>query len=198
MKSRKNVIFMIFILFLSFFIGIQTVNADDKYNICKNQCGGKTPTLYQDCFNSCYNSGSDKENKTSATENNNDTKEDTSSSTTTDDNNKTSTTKKNNRTKSTSSSKECNALLGDKKNTESVAWLVQKLLDYLKILGPILVVILSSVDFATAIVSGNDDTMKKAQKKLITRLIAAVLLFLIPTVVQILLDVFGMTSCTIY
>lgn len=136
---------------------------------CKNQCKGTSD--YNTCFNKCK-----KDKKSSSNSNNN----------------------SNSNTVSTTDSEECNALLGDKEKEESVAWLVQKLLDYLKILGPILVVILSSVDFATAIISSNDDTMKKAQKKLITRLIAAVLLFLVPTVVQVLLDIFGITGCTIY
>lgn len=160
------------ILIFNFFIllcAVFIIPGNVNAKSCKNQCKGKSD--YNTCINKC------KKNKKSSNNSSNNS---------------------NSNTVSTTDSKECNALLGDKKNTESVAWLVQKLLDYLKILGPILVVILSSVDFATAIVSGNDDTMKKAQKKLITRLIAAVLLFLIPTVVQVLLDVFGMTSCTIY
>ena len=136
---------------------------------CKNQCKGNSD--YNTCFNKCK-----KDKKSSSNSNNN----------------------SNSNTVSTTDSEECNALLGDKEKEESVAWLVQKLLDYLKILGPILVVILSSVDFATAIISSNDDTMKKAQKKLITRLIAAVLLFLVPTIVEVLLDIFGITGCTIY
>ena len=136
---------------------------------CKNQCKGNSD--YNTCINKC------KKNKKSSSNSNNNS---------------------NSNTVSTTDSEECNALLGDKEKEESVAWLVQKLLDYLKILGPILVVILSSVDFATAIISSNDDTMKKAQKKLITRLIAAVLLFLVPTIVEVLLDIFGITGCTIY
>lgn len=136
---------------------------------CKNQCKGNSD--YNTCFNKCK-----KDKKSNSNSNNN----------------------SNSNTVSTTDSEECNALLGDKEKEESVAWLVQKLLDYLKILGPILVVILSSVDFATAIISSNDDTMKKAQKKLITRLIAAVLLFLVPTIVEVLLDIFGITGCTIY
>ena len=246
MKSIKNVIFIIFVLFLSFFIGIQTVNADDTIS-CSDSCKGNYydsafskcitccsrfnekkigSKFSQEKFNNDYGldcdsfinavtSGNDKKSADTSVDkckeqcaNNKsanysscanacdavaDNKTDSTTTTTT-----TTKTTKNKKTNNTSNITSCDALLGDKKNTESVAWLVQKLLDYLKILGPVLVVILSSVDFATAIVSGNDDTMKKAQKKLITRLIAAVLLFLIPTVVQILLDVFGMTSCTIY
>ena len=45
------------------------------------------------------------------------------------------------------------------------AWLLQQILNYVKILGPILVVILSSLDFAKAIITSDDDSMKKSRKK---------------------------------
>ena len=88
----------------------------------------------------------------------------------------------------------CNSLLGDVEDEESVAWLLQQILNYIKILGPILVVILSSVDFAKAIMVSDDENMKKAQQKLMTRLVLAVALFLIPTLVSTLLNIFGITT----
>lgn len=89
---------------------------------------------------------------------------------------------------------DCNSLLGSTQDEESVAWLLQQLLNYVKILGPILVVILSSLDFAKAIVASDDDNMKKSERKLMIRLILAVALFLIPTLVSVLLNVFGITT----
>ncbi len=89
---------------------------------------------------------------------------------------------------------DCESLLGDPEDKESVAWLVQQILNYIKILGPILIVILSSVDFAKAIFSSDDDTMKKAEKKLMIRLVLAVMLFLIPTLVSVLLNTFGIST----
>lgn len=88
----------------------------------------------------------------------------------------------------------CNSLFGSPSDPESVAWLLQQILNYLKILGPLLVLVLSSVDFAKAIISSDDDSLKKAQKKLVTRLLAAVLLFFIPFLVTWLLEIFGITS----
>ncbi len=87
-----------------------------------------------------------------------------------------------------------NSLLGNPENPNSVAWLVQKILNYLKILGPILVVVLSGVDFAKAALLGDADTMKKAQTKLFTRIGLAIALFLIPMIVSALLNIFGITS----
>ena len=87
-----------------------------------------------------------------------------------------------------------NSILGDVNDEESVAWLLQQILNFIKIIGPILVVVLSSVDFIQVIVKSDDEAMAKAQKKLIKRLILAALLFFIPTLVEVILDVFGFTS----
>lgn len=89
---------------------------------------------------------------------------------------------------------DCNSLLGSTSDEESVAWLLQQILNYVKILGPILVVILSSLDFAKAIIASDDENMKKAERKLVIRLILAVALFLIPTLVSVLLNIFGITT----
>ena len=87
-----------------------------------------------------------------------------------------------------------NSLLGNVNDPDSVAWLLQQILNYIKILGPILVVVLSSVEFAKVIINSDDEAMAKAQKKLITRIILAACLFFIPTLVQAALDLFGITS----
>lgn len=85
-------------------------------------------------------------------------------------------------------------ILGDPEDENSVAWLVQLILNIVKVAGPILVVLLSSVDFIMVIVNSDNDKFQKAQKKLITRLILALLLFLIPVIVEIILSVFGITG----
>ena len=87
-----------------------------------------------------------------------------------------------------------NSILGSVNDTNSVAWLLQQIFNYIKILGPILVVVLSSVEFAKVIINSDDEAMAKAQKKLITRIILAACLFLIPTLVSAALDIFGLTS----
>ncbi len=86
------------------------------------------------------------------------------------------------------------SLLGDPTDEESVAWLLQKVLNYIKILGPILVIVLSSFEFAIIIIQSDDSAMAKAQKKLIYRLILVVALFFIPTIVEALLQIFGIVS----
>lgn len=82
---------------------------------------------------------------------------------------------------------DCGTILGDVEDKNSLAYLIQKLLNYIKIIGPILVVILSSIDFIKVIWASDDENMKKAQQKLVKRLIAALLLFLLPTLIGLMI-----------
>ncbi len=77
----------------------------------------------------------------------------------------------------------------------SVGWMLNTIFNYIKIIGPILVVLLSSIDFIKAVVGFDEKAMKEAQNKLIIRLVAAVALFLIPTLVQLLLSFINQASC---
>ncbi len=86
------------------------------------------------------------------------------------------------------------SILGDPNDENSVAWLLQQILNYIRIIGPILVVVLSSVDFAVVIVKNDDDSLGKAKKKLINRLLLVMALFLVPTLVSAILDIFGITG----
>ena len=70
----------------------------------------------------------------------------------------------------------------------SVGWFLQRILDYIKIFAPIIVVLLSSIDFIKAIFSSDEKATKQAQQKLVIRLVCALALFLVPTLVQFLLN----------
>ena len=97
-------------------------------------------------------------------------------------------------TKSKKSTKSNNYNLVNPNDENSVAWLLQQILNYIRIIGPILVVVLSSVDFAVVIVKNDDDSLGKAKKKLINRLLLVAALFLAPTLVSAILDIFGITG----
>lgn len=92
----------------------------------------------------------------------------------------------------------CTSLLGstpeDGSDNGSVAWLLNKFFLYFKICVPIIVLIFSTVDFVKAIILNNDDNTKKAYNKLIIRIIIAILLFLVPHLVQLLLTIFGIDA----
>ncbi len=67
---------------------------------------------------------------------------------------------------------------------------LQFFLNILKIAGPIVAIGLGIVDFGKAVISDDaDKEMKNASKKFITRIIAAVLLFLVPFLLAFILDV---------
>ncbi|MDD2377916.1 MAG: hypothetical protein PHD10_00755 [Bacilli bacterium] len=90
---------------------------------------------------------------------------------------------------------DCEALIsGDTKA------FLNKILGYIKIFGPILVVVLGSVDFLRATVSQDADALKKSGNKFFKRLLAAALLFIFPALIQFLLDIVkidGVTYCQI-
>lgn len=86
------------------------------------------------------------------------------------------------------------SLLGNPEDENSVAWLLQQIFNFVKIVGPILVVVLSSIDYAKVIIQSDDESMGKANKKLMWRLILAALLFFIPLLIQVFLQMFGFTS----
>lgn len=86
------------------------------------------------------------------------------------------------------------SILGNPQDENSVAWLLDKILSYATVAGMLLVIVLSTIDFVSVIVSGNDDAMAKAWKKFGMRLVLAGLLFFVPTITNALLDLFGLTS----
>lgn len=67
--------------------------------------------------------------------------------------------------------------------------LLNMLVNLVKILVPILLIVLGSLDFVKAIFSGDDSNMKKAQNKFIKRLIIGIVLFLAPSVLKFMLGI---------
>lgn len=88
--------------------------------------------------------------------------------------------------------KECVDVLGDPTDSKSVSWLLQKLFNYIKVLGPILVILFSALDFTKTILASDEEAMKKAQKRLGIRLICAVGIYFLPIIITLILNiVFG-------
>lgn len=67
--------------------------------------------------------------------------------------------------------------------------LLQKGMNYIKIIVPILVIALGTFDIVKAVLSSTEDEMKKAQKMFVRRIIIAVLIFLAPYLVNLLIDI---------
>ena len=61
----------------------------------------------------------------------------------------------------------------------------------IKVLVPIILIIVGMIDLAKAVGEKNEDKIKEAQQKLIKRAIAAVLVFLVVTLVGIVMGLIG-------
>lgn len=62
--------------------------------------------------------------------------------------------------------------------------LISFFVNFLKILAPILLIILSIITLLKALAASNEDQIKKAQKSLISKIIAAVMVFFVVSIVQ--------------
>lgn len=99
---------------------------------------------------------------------------------------------------------DCNELFGSKEDPDSIRYLINEILQYPRIIVPILVIIFGILDFAKAVIAGKEDDMKKAQKTFIKRLVIGVAFFFIPVFVDIIMGLadivwegLGYTSCDI-
>lgn len=90
------------------------------------------------------------------------------------------------------------AIIGDSKNEvtscadalgEEGVELLKALKNIFMLVVPIILIVLASLDFVTAIFSSEEGNMKKCQSKFIKRLIIAVVIFLIPSLLQLLLGI---------
>lgn len=81
---------------------------------------------------------------------------------------------------------DCEGIFGKDSETKK---LLQKVLNIFRILAPILTLIFSSMDFLKAVAAGAKDDLKAAGTKLLKRLIVVALLFFVPTIINILLDI---------
>ena len=78
--------------------------------------------------------------------------------------------------------------------TEEGLEMIKEILNWIRILAPVLLVLFVSIDFATAVISQDNDALTKAGKKIVPRLIATALLFFIPTIIRAILSIDGISS----
>ncbi len=88
----------------------------------------------------------------------------------------------------------CEYILGDPNKDYTVANMLQKIFDYIKIIGPILVIVLSGFDFAKNALNSDSDKMKKAGNKLLIRLLCAVGLYFVPVIASFIINLVNNTS----
>lgn len=94
----------------------------------------------------------------------------------------------------------CTSLFGNPNDPEKkdTAYFLQLVLNVFKYIAIVAFVALTSVDFAKAIIGDDKDMIKPLTSKAFNRMIYAVLLFFLPTIVEILLSLIGVYgSCGI-
>ncbi|MCI9084206.1 MAG: hypothetical protein HFH46_01145 [Bacilli bacterium] len=69
--------------------------------------------------------------------------------------------------------------------------LIHTIILMIQIVVPILLIIWGMIDFAKAIIGGDEDKIKAGQKTFIKRLIAAIVVFLVVTIVSLLISLVG-------
>lgn len=69
--------------------------------------------------------------------------------------------------------------------------LISEILGYFKILGPVALIIFTAIDFGGAVLSQDNDMVKKATSKVIKRALATIGLFLVPAMIQIVVNLPG-------
>ena len=82
-------------------------------------------------------------------------------------------------------------ILACKYNLDQVFVIVQFILKVIQWVAPVILIVIGSIDMVKAIIAGKEDEIKKHQQTLIKRLIAAVIIFLIPLLVSIILGWVG-------
>lgn len=78
--------------------------------------------------------------------------------------------------------------------SEKLILYIANIVKWVKYIVPVLVIVLGILDFIKAISSEKDDEMKKAQGRFVKRLIAAALIFIVPFVIEFVLEKMGFSA----
>lgn len=86
----------------------------------------------------------------------------------------------------------CDALLGSPDNVGDVAYYLQQVLNFIRILGPVLIIALSIYDYTKALPSGDKEILSKVNKKTAIRISAGVAIFFAPIIIEALFKLLGL------
>lgn len=75
----------------------------------------------------------------------------------------------------------------------AVSWIF-KIVKWVRYLVPILLIMLSIMDFIKAVASDSEDEMRKVGAKFVKRLIVAAIIFILPLILEFLLGIFGIAT----
>lgn len=77
---------------------------------------------------------------------------------------------------------------------DSIANLLKTIIFVIQVVVPVLLILWGMLDFAKGVIGSDEDKIKAGQKKFIQRLIAAAIVFLIVTIVQVVITTVGNIS----
>lgn len=63
--------------------------------------------------------------------------------------------------------------------------------NFIRFIVPVVIVILSAIDFASVVISGETDKMEKAKRKFVIRLLIGILILFIPIILEMILKIVG-------
>lgn len=91
--------------------------------------------------------------------------------------------------------KSCSDIIGN----GNFAKYLKTSIKFIQYAAPILLIIFSIIDYMKALAANDDDVLKKVNKKTIIRLAATLLLFIIPALINVILEIFGITNnCNLF
>ncbi len=83
---------------------------------------------------------------------------------------------------------------GEGSTLVNVIAIVRLVMNIICIAVPIIMILMGTIDLFKAVTAGKDEDIKNKQKALITRIIAGVLVFLVPTIVSVIMNLIGVSS----
>lgn len=86
---------------------------------------------------------------------------------------------------------EAKSLCGDGGSLQTLVNIMYFALTIIQWVVPVLLILWGTIDLVKSVVAGKEDDIKKNQKTLVRRIISAVIVFLIPAMVSILLGLIG-------
>lgn len=69
--------------------------------------------------------------------------------------------------------------------------IIRNIVTIIQWIVPVILILMGTIDLVKAVTQGKEDDIKKGQKTLITRAIAAVIVFLIPIIVNVVINFIG-------
>ena len=86
--------------------------------------------------------------------------------------------------------------------TDDLKEIINEVLQYVRIIVPILIILLGTIDLSKAVIASKEDVIKKAQIDFIKRIIIGVAIFFVPALVDVVMDLgnivwedLGYTTC---